>query len=161
MPLTHNRYEQVFEYMFILCKGKLNTFNPKKKIMKYAGKVIDGNRRHDGENLQELHGKGKKKKSSGIDVNVWEYSTGWNHTYTDEYVKGHPGVFPEALARDHILSWSNEGDMVFDPMMGSGTTGKMAVKYGRNFTGIEISEEYCSIAERRIKDAQLQIRMKI
>ena len=66
-------------------------------------------------------------------------------------------MFPEALARDHILSWSNPGDTVLDPFLGSGTTGKMAVLGGRNFIGIEISPEYMAIAEKRISDAQQSI----
>ena len=83
------------------------------------------------------------KAEYGRRFNVWEYSSSTN--------KGlHPAPFPEALARDHILSWSNPGDTVLDPMMGSGTTGAMAVKFDRNFIGIEISADYLAIAKRRI-----------
>src|SRR5690606_18940313 len=66
---------------------------------------------------------------------------------------GHPAMFPEALARDHILSWSNEGDTVFDPFLGSGTTGKMALALGRRFIGIERNAEYFEIACKRIRKA--------
>ena len=72
-----------------------------------------------------------------------------------------PAPFPEDLARDHILSWSNPGDTVLDPMMGSGTTGKMAVKYERNFVGCEVSAAYFAIAERRIRDAQAQMTLPL
>jgi site-specific DNA-methyltransferase (adenine-specific) len=65
----------------------------------------------------------------------------------------HPAIFPESLARDHILSWSNEGDTVLDPFLGSGTTGKMARQHGRKFVGIEISADYLAIAQKRIADA--------
>ena len=64
---------------------------------------------------------------------------------------GHPAVFPEQLARDHIISWSNEGDTIFDPMCGSGTTGAMAIQTGRNFIGFDISQDYIEIAEKRIE----------
>lgn len=70
---------------------------------------------------------------------------------------GHPAVFPEALANDHIISWSNEGDTVFDPFTGSGTTGKMAILNNRNFIGIELNEEYFKIAERRVEEAKSEI----
>jgi site-specific DNA-methyltransferase (adenine-specific) len=96
-------------------------------------------------------------KEKGIRSNIWRYHTGNNG---DDYT-GHPAVFPEALARDHILSWSNKGDTVLDPMCGSGTTGKMAVLYQRNFIGIDISAEYIAIAEKRIRQAQQQLLLPI
>jgi DNA modification methylase len=82
--------------------------------------------------------------------NIWEYSTGYGKGATDKIAYNHPAIFPEKLARDHIISWSNEGDIVLDPMMGSGTTGKMAKQLNRNFIGIEISPEYFEIAKKRI-----------
>ena len=66
----------------------------------------------------------------------------------------HPAVFPEQLANDHIISWSNEADTVLDCFMGSGTTGKMAVLNNRNFIGIELDKGYFDIAEKRINEAQ-------
>jgi site-specific DNA-methyltransferase (adenine-specific) len=63
----------------------------------------------------------------------------------------HPATFPEKLANDHIVSWSNEGDLVYDPFMGSGTTAKMAILNNRKYIGSEISKEYCEIAEQRLK----------
>ena len=116
MPLTHNRYENVFEYMFIFSKGKPNTFNPKTKPNKEAGKKITGRHRHDGNNLKIIHGEGKLIKEKGIDINIWQYKTGWNHSYSDKKVTGHPAIFPEKLAQDHILSWSNKDDIVLDPI---------------------------------------------
>ena len=82
----------------------------------------------------------------GRRTNVWTYSVGGTDL-------GHPAAFPEALARDHILSWSNPGDVVLDPFLGSGTTGKMAILEGRRFIGIERVPEYFYIARRRIEDA--------
>lgn len=91
-----------------------------------------------------------------IKGNIWHIKTGFSHTSTDNISKLHPAPFPEALARDHILSWSNPGDLVFDPMAGSGTTLKMAYLTGRLGLGFEISEEYCQIARRRLEATMSQ-----
>jgi len=95
--------------------------------------------------LRQLSGnkKGKKINEYGLRGNVW-YITNRSTRV------GHPAVFPEQLANDHIISWSNEGDLVYDPFMGSGTTAKMAMLNNRNYIGSEISKEYCDIAEKRI-----------
>ena len=150
VPLTHNRYEQTFEYMFVWSKGKPTTFNPRLKKNVEAGKTISGGFRHNGKDLEPLHKAGQKVKEYSIDTNVWSTKVGWNHSYTDEIVKGHPAVFPEKLAHDHILSWSNEGDTVLDPFMGSGTTGVACKNLNRNFIGIELDETYYNIAKERI-----------
>lgn len=73
-----------------------------------------------------------------------------NKTTTDKFAYEHPAMFPEQLVNDHIISWSNKGNLVYDPFMGSGTTAKMAIMNKRNWIGSEISEEYCKIIERRI-----------
>ncbi len=97
--------------------------------------------------------KGRETKDAS---NVWEYSTGGSCT-KDKIAFQHPAQFPELLAQDHILSWSNEGDLVLDPCMGSGTTAKMALLNNRNFIGFEISEDYCKIAEERIRNLNKQV----
>ena len=89
----------------------------------------------------------------GARTNVWEYSTGNGKSSTDPAAYQHPAIFPEKLAEDHIRSWSNPGDMILDPFMGSGTTGKLATLLGRKFIGIEISDNYFKIAEARIASA--------
>ena len=89
--------------------------------------------------------KRKRVKEFGNRLNIWELSPVTNNT------TNHPAPFPEQLAADHIISWSNEGDIVFDPFCGSGTTCKMAVLNNRNYLGIEISQEYCDIACKRIE----------
>ena len=148
-PLTHPRYEQEFEYMFVFSKGKINTFNgikDKKNI--YAGSVVSGTKRDSGTGmLRQLSGnkKGKQISEYGLRGNVWYITNRSNRL-------GHPAVFPEQLANDHIISWSNEGDLVYDPFMGSGTTAKMALVNKRNWIGSEISKEYCEIAEKRINE---------
>ena len=105
--------------------------------------------RHTGKDTQEEH-KHAKIKSYKIKGNIWFYPTGHNQSTTDKVAYKHPAIFPEQLAADHITSWSNEGDLVFDPFCGSGTTCKMAVLNNRNYLGTEISQEYCDIANERI-----------
>jgi site-specific DNA-methyltransferase (adenine-specific) len=151
IPLTHNRYEQYFEYMFVFSKSKPKTFNPLLIECKTSGSYT--HRRNTGRvkeaatrNRDEITVT-KMMKQKG---NIWEYLVGSKKGETGN----HPAPFPEGLANDHIITWSNEGDVVLDPFMGSGTTGKMAVLNGRNFIGIEIDDEYFEIAKRRISEAQ-------
>ena len=135
---SNNRYHQTFEYMFIFSKGKLKTFNPiKDRKNKYVG--IYG-------------GEHSLRKEYGMRFNVWKYANGGNNSSKDKIAFSHPAVFPEQLANDHILSWSNENDIVFDPFMGSGTTGKMALLNNREFIGIEKVDEYFEIAKERIEN---------
>ena len=143
------RYAQTFEFMFVFTKGILVTFNP---IKDNINKTFGRNKKHgsvrqiDG-STKPISSQGKKIAKFGQRFNVWEMSTEVSNT--NRY---HPAQFPEQLAHDHIISWSNEGDTIFDPMMGSGTTGKMAKILNRHFIGIEISKEYLDIATRRIED---------
>lgn len=152
IPLTHNRYEQSFEYMFCFSKGKPKTFNPIKIPCKGAGKIepYGSERRSLLDEKQAMRSpegiKYMTTKDTKYHPNVFTYSLGGQKT-------GHPAVFPDKLAEDQILSWSNEGDTVFDPFMGSGTTGKMAIRNNRNFIGIEKVEDYYKIACERISKA--------
>jgi site-specific DNA-methyltransferase (adenine-specific) len=155
-PLTHNRYEQKFEYMFIFSKGKPKTFNPIKEPCLNAGQSNKHNTfRHTGEKTATFHSINGIKDTK-IKGNIWFYKTGNNKSTKDKIAFEHPAIFPEQLAHDHIISWSNPGDIVFDPFIGSGTTAKMAYLNGRNYCGIDISEEYCEIARRRVEQAQAQ-----
>jgi DNA modification methylase len=137
---TLRRYANQFEYMFVFSKGKPNAFNPiqKEKVRNRKEKVAY--RQKDGSLKRKIKEKGRETKDAS---NVWEFAVGGNST-------GHPAVFPEALANDHILSWSDENDLIYDPFMGSGTTAKMALLNNRKFVGSEIAKEYCEIAEKRI-----------
>ena len=153
-PLTHNRYEQKFEYMFIFSKGKPKTFNPIMEECKYAGSDKKARTfRHTGDELQETHIKNKVNKEK-IKGNVWYFSTGYNKSTKDIIAFKHPAIFPEQLANDHIISWSNENDIVFDPFMGSGTTAKMAELNNRKWIGCELSEEYCWIIKERLENTE-------
>lgn len=148
IPQNHNRYEQCFEYMFVFSKGKPNTFNPLKEPTKNGGKEmnwgsrktimdINQSRRHRDEDIKIT--KDYKNKS-----NIFYYSVGGGNS-------GHPAVFPLQLATDHIISWSNEDDIVLDPFLGSGTTGIACVNTSRKFIGIELDEIYFNIAKERIE----------
>ena len=92
----------------------------------------------------------KELKKEKTRTNIWPYAVGMHGTTSDKIAFQHPAVFPEKLAEDHILSWSNEGDLVFDPMCGSGTTCKMAMLNNRNWIGIDMSQEYINIAQERL-----------
>jgi site-specific DNA-methyltransferase (adenine-specific) len=148
VPLTHNRYEQSFEYMFIFSKKKLKTFNPIMIDCIYAGTETWGKPSFHKTNSSGLVKVEKKKVNDKKQKeNVWEFLNAKDNVYK------HPAPFPEQLAHDHIISWSNESDTVLDCFLGSGTTGKMAKQLNRNFIGIEISEEYLEIAKQRINHA--------
>lgn len=149
-PATKNskRYSQIFEYMFVFCKGKIRSDIALlcDKPNKWAGHTNWGNNTQydkDG-NLIQTNNK-KPIPQFSLRNNIWKYVTGFNEK------TGHPAVFPEQLAADHILSWSNEGDVVLDPFVGSGTTAKMAMLNNRNYIGFDISEEYCKIAKERLE----------
>ena len=139
---TLRRYANQFEYMFVFSKGKPTTFNPvqRSKVRNKEEKVAY--RQRDGSLKRKIKPKGRETKDAS---NVWEYAVGGN-------TSGHPAVFPEKLAEDHILSWSNPGDIVLDPMCGSGTTCKMAKLNGRSYIGIDIAEEYVELARRRVEE---------
>jgi DNA modification methylase len=129
---TSNRYTQIFEYMFVFSKGK-----PK------ANLIIDKPNKWAGH--KDWRGSLKKPVPDfSPRNNIWKYTTSFNG------VK-HPAPFPEKLAEDHILTWTDEGDLIYDPFLGSGTTAKMALLNGRKFIGSEISESYCAISEQRIE----------
>lgn len=145
VPLTHNRYEQGFEYMFVFSKGKPKTFNPIMIDCIYAGTETWGKPSFHKTNSSGLVSVDKKKiKDKKQKDNVWEFLNAKDNVYK------HPAPFPEQLVNDHIVSWSNIGDIVYDPFMGSGTTAKMCILNKRKFIGSEISNEYCKIAEKRI-----------
>jgi len=151
VPLTHNRYEQSFEFMFILSKGKPKTFNPIMIPCKQAGKVekygLERRQNHGSKHAMRLYDETEFKaiKENKIAPNIFAYTLGREKT-------GHPAPFTEALANDHVTTWSNENDLVYDPFMGSGTTAKMAILNKRKYIGSEISKEYCDIAEKRINE---------
>lgn len=142
-------YWQAFEYMFVLSKGRPKTINLICDRQNVESRIDTNStkRRRDG-SLKKTSG--YSYGETGRRTNVWGYRTGKGLTTTDSIAFKHPAMFPEKLAKDHIISWSNEGEIVLDPFMGSGTTAKMAILNNRNFIGFEISAEYCDIARERI-----------
>ena len=148
LPVTSCRYEPQFEYMFILSKGKVKTFNPIMKLNKSAGNK-GGTHRHNGNDLEKLHTNNGIIKKEGRKTNVWDVACGSMNS-KDKISFKHPATFPEKLANDHIISWSNEEDIVYDCFMGSGTTAKMCILNNRKYIGSEISKEYVDIANKRL-----------
>ena len=148
---TKYRYYPAFEYMFVFSNGKPKTFNPicdrKNRWRERWGKKRV-RRKRDGSMGKEYDS--KKAPEFGMRRNIWKYLQSGGHGSSDKIAYKHPAIFPETLAHDHVLSWSNEGDVVLDPFMGSGTTGKMAKQLNRNFIGIELDEDYFNIAKERI-----------
>ena len=149
-------YRQCFEYMFVITKGKIKTYNfisdvPNITAGKTSNNVrrsIDGGYDYDNKKWEVSQ---HKRRS-----NIWQYCVGSVST-RDKASHEHPAIFPEKLVRDHILSWSNEGDLVYDPFCGSGTTPVVARDLNRNYIGSEISEKYCDIIERRLNPPQLRL----
>ena len=131
--------------MFVLSKGKPKSYNPIADVKSSGRKNANGTDRR-GDKLV-VTSKRYDYPEYSVRGNIWNYDV--------RNMKGdHPAMFPELLAKDHILSWSNEGDLVFDPFTGSGTTGKMAKILNRDFIGVEISEDYFKLASSRIADAE-------
>lgn len=146
------RYKNSFEYMLILTKNKPKTCNYIKKECKFAGnKNSTLSRQKDGTTKKGVN-YGKEIKKTKIKENVWDYNVGYMSVTKDKIAFEHPAIFPEKLVEDHIISWTNENDVVLDPFMGSGTTAKVAKKINRKYVGFEISEKYCDIANKRISD---------
>ena len=147
---TGKRYTQIFEYMFVFCKGKIKTGNMIcDKPNKWAGHTNWGKNTHRGKNGELIATKDIKPVPDFSPRNsIWKYNVGKGFNSKDKESHEHPAIFPEKLAEDHILSWSNEGDVVLDCFAGSGTTCKMAKKNGRKYIGIDTSEEYCALARK-------------
>jgi DNA modification methylase len=153
------RYYPTFEYMFVLSKGAPKTVNlicDRKNNC--AGQSLGSatQRKVNGE-IEESWAMrtGASVKEYGVRDNVWSIQSGFNHSSKDRIAFNHPAIFPESLARDHILTWSDDGDVVLDPFSGSGTTAKMAKHNGRKFIGIEINEDYCRDAIERLRQGVL------
>lgn len=152
LTMNHNRYEQEFEYMFIFSKGRPKTFNAIRILCKFPETNRNGNYSQTKENRKARSE--KIRKPVGIDKikgNIWYYPTGKNHSSKDNIAFNHPAIFPEKLAEDHVITWSNENELIYDPFMGSGTTAKMALLNNRKFVGSEVSKEYTEIIENRIR----------
>lgn len=149
---NNSTYWQSFEYMFVISKGKPKTINlicDRKNKESRNGDT--GTKRLVNGELKRIQRKGYGEY--GRRTNIWRYGIGRGKSTKDNCAFEHPAIFPEKLAYDHIISWSNIGDIVLDPFMGSGTTAKMAKLANREYIGFEISKEYCQLANRRLNDS--------
>jgi len=145
------RYYAAFEYMFVFSRGAPKSINLlADRINKSAGKYVQGMERRKNGSMAKRPCEGNVIDENGVRWNWWLVR------HQDRGIeKNHPATFPESLARDHILSWSNEGDIVLDPFSGSGTTAKMAKHNGRKYIGIEVNPEYVEISLRRLEQGVL------
>lgn len=157
--IKSNRFSQIFEYMFVFSKDtapktstmicdKKNRWGGWKSFGQASQRSIDGTLvPFDSGEVAEY----------GVRNNIWTYYTGKGYSSKDTIASGHPAIFPYLLPFDHIRVWSNKGDIVLDPMNGSGSTCLMAKVLERQYIGIDISSEYCEIAEQRIENSQIYI----
>lgn len=147
------RYHQAFEYCFVLTKGSPKTFNPivEERRNKWNDKRTVRNRPVTRNKAGAFTSKQVKIEGMVKLQNVWSYVVSGGSVSEEMFAHEHPAIFPESLCRDHIVSWSNEGDLVYDPFMGSGTTAKVAAQHKRRYLGSEISQTYCDLAQRRLR----------
>ena len=153
---SNKQYFQSFEFMFVLSKGLPKTIVLLKDVRnKHAGnKISKAGRRGKDDEVDLTPGRYTISEFTRR-TNIWTYATGWKNSAKDAIAFQHPAIFPEKLAHDHIVSWSNEGDLVYDPFMGSGTTAKAAKLTNRQHLGSEINLDYCRIAEQRLEFGDL------
>ena len=159
-PTGSGRYYQAWEYMMVLSKGKPKAFNA---ILEPRRNVCGDKRTHRVKGFERDKNGNVQKKEYHIRENVprrnvWSYLVNGGSSADDAmFAHAHPAIFPIALAKDHVASWSNPGDVVLDPFAGSGTTLKAAKELNRQWCGIEINPEYCAIAEARLSQDVLQL----
>lgn len=145
------RFRVDHEYIFIFTRGDgLPRRFDKTSLMvesKYAGITAGGTKRTTKGDFVAI----KKTVISPLKCRgtIWHYAA--SNTERNKTKSEHPATYPDSLARDIISCFSKEGDLVLDPMMGSGTTGIASVNMGRRFLGIEISVQYMEIAKRRFR----------
>lgn len=145
----NKKYASCWEYMFVLSKGQPKTFNgitvPKTGNPSYStGTTKRGTKKP----LDPKYALRKQRRAG----NVWLIANHSKNASSFDGAYEHPAIFPERLAHDHIISWSNEGDVVLDPFAGSGTTVRMAKDLKRRYIGIEVNPEYVDIIRNRLQD---------
>ena len=154
-----DRYNQTFEYMFVFSKGKPKTFNPIMKKNVTAGAVRHSRKFRTADGEMKPGFNGKPINEYGIENNIWLIKNGMNKSTKDLVAFEHPAIFPEELALKHIISWTNKGDLIYDPFMGSGTTAKASIQLDRNWIGSELDNDYCNICEKRLASITTQTQL--
>lgn len=155
--IHHPRYVHCWEFMFVLSKGTPAAFDPCRKRPNLTHGTLrkpTTKTQRNGE-CRKFNVAEKEMPAESVEVNIWEYPVGSGKSRNEQCGGNHPAIFPEALARDHILSWSNPGDVVLDPFAGSGTTLKMAKEHGRRWIGIEVNPAYVEICKKRVAQGVL------
>lgn len=152
VPNAGTRYQQMFEYMFVFSKGKPKTTNIelRERSNKCNDKRLYRKKKFSRNKDGDFNENDYFVKEMVPDYNIWDFYVGGGNTTNDKVAFKHPAIFPEELVRRHILSWSNEGELIYDPFMGSGTTSKMAIITNRNYVGSELSKEYCDLETERL-----------
>ncbi len=143
-----NRYHQIFEYMFVFSKGKPKTFNPIKD-KPVTSDYFGANTVREKDGTMKARAR-KEYADMGMRTNIWRMKTAGQEKPCQAI--SHPAKMPSAMAHDHILSWSNLGDVILDPFAGSGTTGVEALKLGRKFVGMEVAPEYFEIMKTNLDE---------
>lgn len=125
-----------------LRKGNAKTFR--------GGSVYTGNKSFNNSECHERESHGNRENETGLrnKRSVWSIAT-------KGYKGAHFATFPPALIEPCILAGSPIGGVVLDPFFGSGTTGEVALQHNRDFIGIELNPEYCSLAQERLSGTQI------
>lgn len=154
MPNAGKRYQQMFEYMFVFSKGSPKTTNIqlRERSNKTGDKRTFRRKKFSRDKDGNFNENNYHIKEMVPDYNIWDFYVGGGNTTKDKIAFQHPAIFPEELVKRHIESWTNEGDLVYDPFMGSGTTSKMCLLTNRNYVGSEINKEYIEIEQKRLKN---------
>jgi len=144
------RFRVDHEYMPIFLKGDRPAYfdkEPLKVLSKHGGKTMtgSGNRRTDGTTTKTITREINVMKCRGT---VWDYL---NAGDKNPLKRKHPATFPDKIPTDFIQCFCPPKGIVLDPFIGCGSTAVAAKQLGRNYIGIDISEEYCKLAKERIK----------
>ena len=139
---------RIHEFVFVFGKGRVT--NGKRVQMKYFPQKTDG------KPYSQKSGRMSENWKGGLGTVVTENKDGKRHPKTiQKFIRDkgglHPTQKPVALMEYMIKTYTNEGDLVFDCCMGSGSTGVACLRTNRNFIGIELEQEYYDIAKERIK----------
>lgn len=154
IPARDHRYQKCFEYMFVFSRGKPKTFNPIREKSIHGGSSVASATYRNRDGSPKGRTGSFTVAPTKLKSAIWHLATGPHKTTSDKFAFKHPAMFPEQLARNHIVTWTNPGDIVLDPMCGAGTVPKVALELGRQYIGVDIVEEYCEIAQRRVSEAR-------